>query len=442
MKKTLFVLTLFMLTFSYAQEENQQTQDTLKIPDVYLNPYKYIPKMKVFLDCPRCDMSHVQQTLGHIDFVRDQKFANVHIITRVQLTGSGGEEFELEFTGKGDYENIYHKAKFATLPTQSFTEKRNLMIDNIRLGLISFRVSHFAKYQHIIDEAIAQEKTGVEDPVQVLKPKEENPINEDKWNRWVFNIGLNGSLNGQEASQNYNIGSNLSAKRVTKKNKFLFRGEYSFRESKFTLGDIDVVSNEKTIAINLYDAFSLTEHWSLGTFADIGSSTFENKKTYISFKPAIEYSFFDYKEANTKQITLSYRVGGLHNRYFETTIFTKDKEFLWEQSLELSGSVRQPWGNLTGSVVYDSFLNDTSLHAFNFRLGTNFRVTSGLSFNVNGNYSITNNQINLSGGDLSVEELLLRQQQVKSGYNFFVSIGLNYSFGSVFSSIVNPRFGF
>ena len=437
MKQLLFILVLLTCTPLLAQEDQQSAQDT--IPDAYLNPYKYIPKLKVFLDCPRCDHDFIQQTLDYRNFVRDQKFADVHVIVRTQITGSGGEEHELEFLGKGDFKDIYHKTKFATSPTNSFSENRDLMLSNIGLGLVSFGSKHYDKYEHVIEEAVKQGKSKDTTSTSSLTIP---TIPEDKWNNWVFNVGMNGSLNGQETSQNYSLGGNLSAKRVTKKNKFLFRANYNYRESKFELGDFDVTSFEKSVDFNIYDAFSLTKHWSLGAFLDAGSSTFENRRVYVSFKPAIEYSFFDYKEAAKKQITLSYRIGGINNSYFERTIFNKEKEFIWEHTLELSGSVRQSWGGINGSIVYDSFLNDASFHALNFRASTNFRVTSGLSFNVSGNYNITKNQINLAGGDLSLEELLLRQQQVQSGYNFFISIGFNYSFGSVFSSIVNPRFDF
>ena len=95
---------------------------------------------------------------------------------------------------------------------------------------------------------------------------------------------------------------------------------------------------------------------------------------------------------------------------------SKEEEFVWEHGLLLGGSVNQNWGNITSEVSYQSFLHDTALHEFSFYLGTNFRIFKGLSFNVSGNYNITNNQINLAGGNLSLEELLLRQQQVKSGY--------------------------
>ena len=82
------------------------------------------------------------------------------------------------------------------------------------------------------------------------------------------------------------------------------------------------------------------------------------------------------------------------------------------------------------------------MNEFSFYLGTNVRLFKGFSFNMNGNYNITNNQISLPAGNLTVEEILLRQQQIKSGYNYFFSAGINYTFGSMFNSVVNPRFGF
>ncbi|CAN5874922.1 hypothetical protein BH18ACI5_BH18ACI5_26540 [soil metagenome] len=39
------------------------------------------------------------------------------------------------------------------------------------------------------------------------------------------------------------------------------------------------------------------------------------------------------------------------------------------------------------------------------------------------------------------EEILLRLRELQSGYEYEISFGISYSFGSIFSSIVNPRFG-
>ena len=39
------------------------------------------------------------------------------------------------------------------------------------------------------------------------------------------------------------------------------------------------------------------------------------------------------------------------------------------------------------------------------------------------------------------EEVLLRLRRLQSGYEYGFRFGLTYTFGSIFSSIVNPRFG-
>ena len=57
-------------------------------------------------------------------------------------------------------------------------------------------------------------------------------------------------------------------------------------------------------------------------------------------------------------------------------------------------------------------------------------------------YSITSNQVELSAGGVTLEELLLNNQQLPSGFNFNLNLGFNYSFGSIYNTIVNPRFGF
>lgn len=50
-------------------------------------------------------------------------------------------------------------------------------------------------------------------------------------------------------------------------------------------------------------------------------------------------------------------------------------------------------------------------------------------------------QLALQKGDLSQEDVLLQRKQLSTQYNYYVSIGLRYTFGSIFSSVVNPRFG-
>ena len=139
---------------------------------------------------------------------------------------------------------------------------------------------------------------------------------------------------------------------------------------------------------------------------------------------------------------LSYRNGVRYNDYTVRSVYAKDSELLWEHSILLGGNIKQEWGNLNGEVSFDQYLHDTTLNALNFNLGANIRVFKGFNFNVGGSYSITRNQINLSSNGASLEDLLLRQKQLESGYNYFFHVGISYSFGSIYNTIVNPRFNF
>ena len=39
------------------------------------------------------------------------------------------------------------------------------------------------------------------------------------------------------------------------------------------------------------------------------------------------------------------------------------------------------------------------------------------------------------------EEILLELRELQSGYEYAFEFGLTYTFGSIFSAVVNPRFG-
>ena len=41
----------------------------------------------------------------------------------------------------------------------------------------------------------------------------------------------------------------------------------------------------------------------------------------------------------------------------------------------------------------------------------------------------------------SEADILLRQRELASGYNYWLNFGVSYSFGSIYNNIVNPRFG-
>jgi hypothetical protein len=65
----------------------------------------------------------------------------------------------------------------------------------------------------------------------------------------------------------------------------------------------------------------------------------------------------------------------------------------------------------------------------------------GFSFNFFGNYERIRDRISLRKDAASTEDVLLRVQQLATGYSYFFNFGINYRFGSIFNNVVNTRFG-
>lgn len=409
MKKPLFLILLFT-SFIFSQEN---------ITD----------ELKIYLDCNSCDNTYIKQNLGNVQFVRDQNLGDVHLFFVSQQNGSGGRLYEIDFIGKNDFEYINYKLDFSTDTTMTRDDIRNLILEQIKIGLVRFWIAK-----------------GKVDSISVNVPSSENEdqnLDEnDPWNFWVFRVGGRGYFNGQETNKFSSLNANLSIKRVTENNKFLLRVNIGEDKSTFTYEDEDIVAINTNKRLFLSDVLSINSHWSYGFFGDIGMSTYSNRDFYWSLKPAIEYNFFRYEESAKKQLTLSYRNGLVYQKYIERSVFAKEKETLWEHEINLGGSINQEWGNIFSEASFEQYLQDTSLYSLSFYLGTSIRLFKGFNFNVNGSYSITRNQINLPAGNVSLEELLLQQQQLQSGYNYFVSFGFSYSFGSIYNTIVNPRFNF
>lgn len=403
-----------------------------------------MPKLNVYLDCTMCDMAFLRQELNYLNFARDQKDADVYVMVLTQQTGSGGTDYDLEFSGQGQFSELFYRSSYTMDINATQDELREELKMHLQMGLGNFWSFMFQKVRpYNPSDTLVSDKQEIEQPVE----------EKDKWNAWVFSLGLSGSQSGEETSTITNINGSISAKRVTEKNKFYLRASWDKNSSEFTYemppiepgGEPSFLTNKyikENKSIDIRDVISIHKLWSLGAFAEAGNSVYGNTDLYLKFKPALEFSLFPYEEATRKQITLSYRAGAVYNKYLEKSIFDESEEMLWEQSFELGGSFKQKWGTISGSATYDSFLHDKELYALNFSLHANLRIFKGFSFNFMSSYNITHNQVHLPGGGLSIDELLLRQKQAQSGYNYYTSIGFSYTFGSIFNPVVNPRFGF
>lgn len=411
MLKSVFTFLFFCFALqTFSQEENNS--------------------LKIFLDCNSCDNTYIKQTLNNVQFVRDQNYADVHLFFTRQTNGSGGRFYEIEFIGKNEFKNIHDKLTYSTNQTMSKEDKRNRTLKHIKLGLIRYWIEK--GHTDVVNIKVKERATkNVEEEIQ------------DPWHSWVFGINTRGNMSGEESKKKLDVNFSISAKRVTESNKFSYRMGYSEKQSTFSRPDQeDIIATRTTKYINLSDVISIGGNWSAGSFGGLGSSVYRNKDFYYYFKPAVEYNFFNYSKSAHKQLTLSYRNGIEYNDYIESTVFGEEKEQLWEHELNLGGKVQQKWGNIYGEASFEQYLHDTTLNALSFYLGASLRIFKGFNLNLSGDYSISGNQINLPAGDVSLEELLLQQQQLASGYEYSLNMGISYSFGSIYNTVVNPRFNF
>lgn len=73
--------------------------------------------------------------------------------------------------------------------------------------------------------------------------------------------------------------------------------------------------------------------------------------------------------------------------------------------------------------------------------GLGVNILKGLSFNIGGEYQRVRDQLSLPLADATLEEILLELKRLASGYNLRFEVGFSYRFGSIYSNVVNPRFG-
>jgi len=186
---------------------------------------------------------------------------------------------------------------------------------------------------------------------------------------------------------------------------------------------------------------SIDNHWSLGAYLSASSSTYSNLKFSVSLAPAIEYDLFSYDESTRRQLRFLYKLGFTDVRYREETIYDKIKENLWNENLSVTLEVKEKRGSVSTSLEGSHYFHDFSKNRLVLDCELSIRLFKGLSFEVFGSGSRVHDQLSLSQGGASYEDILLTRKQLATTYQYFFSVGLSYTFGSIYSNVVNPRFG-
>lgn len=392
-------------------------------------------KIKLFVDCSNsfCDMNYIRTQITFVDYVLDNKAADIDLLITQQNNGGGGSQYQLIFFGQ----NRFHQSdtlRFNVKPTNTDFETRDLMVKYIQIGLLPF----LTKTQAIENFSIQLKDESKKDSAGKVQSTK------DAWNYWVFRAGINGNINTDANYKSFSYNGNISASRVTDKSKVSFNLNMGKNRNTYEYND-GTTTSKITVKNENYDfshqlVKSVSEHWSVGYDLNISRNTFNNYKMRITLRPAVEYDVFPYKDVNNKLFTIRYGLDVTNNQYFDTTVYFKKHETLPGQEADIALTYNQKWGTVNIFSSYHSFL--TNLKRYNLSLGggVNVRISGGLSFNVFifGNY--LRDQIYLPKGEASLQDILTRQRQLATNFSLFSFFGISYRFGSKLNNFVNPRF--
>ncbi|MBT8337300.1 MAG: hypothetical protein KJO11_11905 [Gemmatimonadetes bacterium] len=417
-RRHLFTIAGFALLLIAATADPAVAQALPDAPD----------RLSIFLDCDGCDRTFLRQEMEYVDWVRDREVADVHIIVTDQDTGSGGEALTFDLIGLGAFEGNDHSTVYTTSVDATEAEERDGFLRALEALLVPYLL------QTSMSERVRVEVDAAEGGVA-----EQAGPQDDPWDHWTFEIYADGSADFESQRRSYDTRYGVYVNRVTENWKIQLRPFFNYEQDRFERTDRTITSIQRRNGFTSYVVRSISPHWSIGAFGDVFTSTFDNVDMRYRFMPAVEWSLFPYREANRRQLTVAYRVGGAQLAYQDTTIYDEIDEFLFEHKLNAAYEVVQPWGEVDVGMIASQYLHDLERYALEFEGGVEVRITQGLSLEIGGNVAFIHNQLNLPKGDADLEEVLLRRRLLETNYEAGLSFGFRYRFGSIFNNVVNPR---
>lgn len=414
------ILIILLATFTLSINTPAIAQDTILPANTSTNGL-----INVFLDF-HSQNQYIREKINFVNYVRDRQMADVQIMLNRHSSGTAGRNYVFTFIGREKFTGMNNEITFWAPSTNTDNETRKGMVDAITFGLMPYvaNTSLAGKITINISDIDTVEREEVADP----------------WKNWTFEIygGLN--LHQESKQSRFDSRWGIFADKLSEDWKIRARPYFNINSQTFVTEDIEISRNRFRHGFDGFLIRSINQHWSVGFFVDMLSSTFHNILFNIEAEPGIEYSFLPYTEANYRAITLDYRIGAGHHRYIEETIFFKMQENLYHHSLNFTARLQQPWGSFEAGISGSHYFHDFTANRISLESDLELRIIKGLSLNLWGNFEFINDLVALPAGDLPIEDVLLQQSRQATDYEVSAHIGLTYTFGSDFVNVINTRF--
>ncbi len=389
----------------------------------------------VFFDCEGrdCNSQYYRTEIGWVNWVNDQEVSDLHVIMTSTNTGVGGREYRLDFLGREDLAAYEDQLLWQSLPTDTDRERLDGVAHVLGLGIARF--ASVAGYRDLVSLRGPDPESSVGGRRVVSQAEVDDP-----WNLWVFRINGNANLDGEELSSTRRFNAGFNASRVSPEWKVNLNSNINYQRREFELEDGTFSDTRVDWSVNPLIVYSLADHWSVGLQGQVARQTRFNQGFRWEITPAAEFSVFPYDEATRRAFTFGYKIGPAYRDYIEETVFGESSELRFEQSLEVELSQRQTWGDAGLTLRGSHYLHDVALYNVSLRGDIDFRITRGLSINARGNVGWVEDQIYLSAQGATDEEALLELRQRGTDFNYGMSVGFSFQFGSIFNNVVNNRF--
>lgn len=419
--KPLLALALLCLPFTARAQTAAKPADTTGTDLV-----------RVFLDCNTqgCDDEFFRTEITWVNFVRDRTVSQVHVLATSEETGSGGRKFTVTFDGSGAYAGVHDSLTLVSRQGDTNDEIRRAIARVLSIGLL--RYARTTQVGELLQVSMRDKTDG--------ERKSSAQGARDPWNLWVYSINAQAFGNGDENYKSLNVYSNLNARRVSEAWKISLSLNMNYSENTYKLSDGTLSSFQHSKGASAQVVKSINGHWSAGMDVGGNESKYSNYALSLRVLPAVEYDLFPYKESTRRQLLMRYGVGIRSFKYDSITIYGKQRETRPAHELTIASELRQKWGSLSVGINGSQYLDDLSKRSVSLNGGVSWRVVRGLEFNIDGFYGVTRDQLNIPRGTVDDQDILIRLHQLQSGYNYFISVGLSYTFGSIFNNVVNPRF--
>lgn len=389
--------------------------------------------LRVFFDCQsfNCrEFDYVRTEIPWVNWMRDRFDSQVHVLVTSVRNGANGLAFVVAVIGRGRWEGQVDTLRLSTLPNDADEVVRRKLVQVIRVGLVRYAAQ---------TAVLSRLSVGIVGPPPA--PPSPKAVR-DPWDFWIFTVGADGSANLESRQDEERLGVSATATRVTEAWRvgFGMTGSYLGRAFQLSANAPRAEFVNRTYDASLYAVRSLGPRWSAGALANVGYSDFLNEALLVRLQPAIEYNVFPWAEVVRRQLSVMYAVGPVYYQWQRPTIFGVERaELRPQQKLIVTLAQRQTWGTVTLALQGQQYLHD--LGKYNLSLGgfTSLRLGRGLQVNLNGQVARVRDQIYLAAGGLTEEQILVRQQALATNYTVRFNLGLSYTFGSIYNTVVNRR---